>query len=346
MLSRLPASSAPSYASTKVQLFVLENLLLLLAGVLVGQLRGHVERFLVISMFMAGLSGMLLLWRLVHGQAQTAYDNRYTISALENPISLGRESGDGLMIALYLVLVGAAGLPRRAAMVLFPLLALALLASGSRGPVLGTLVGVAIVILLLARSESVRRNVFRVTGLGIVTTVLIVEAVPGASLQRSLSVLTGSGSGLSSNGRFQLWQLAWDQFLAHPVLGIGTGSFASVLPPNFYPHNLVLETGAELGFFGLVPLTIFLVSSMRLLANARRDPDTRAQAVIVTALFAAALVNAMFSGDVTTNAGVWLMAGLGIGLAYRAQAAPADDAATVAAGPVARRAPLGGAPAG
>ena len=50
------------------------------------------------------------------------------------------------------------------------------------------------------------------------------------------------------------------------------------------------------------------------------------QVAVVIALFTAALVNAMFSGDIQTNSNVWLAAGLGLGLSLRGKLAPVDAA--------------------
>jgi O-antigen ligase len=166
--------------------------------------------------------------------------------------------------------------------------------------------------------------------------VLATQLVPGQSIQRSLSFLAGSGSGLNSNGRSQLWSEAWSHFLAHPVFGLGTGSFQHIAPTDFYPHNLLLEIGVELGLVGLIIVAGFLVTAWLATARARILPGpARLQAAVVTALFSSAVVNAMFSGDIQTNANLWLVAGLALGLAMRGGAAadaavPAGSAAASA----------------
>ncbi len=70
---------------------------------------------------------------------------------------------------------------------------------------------------------------------------------------------------LSSNGRTQLWHVAWRQFEAHPVLGGGAGSFEQYWNRNRpsiqtvrNAHNVYLETLAELGLVGLVLLVAAL----------------------------------------------------------------------------------------
>ena len=155
-------------------------------------------------------------------------------------------------------------------------------------------------------------------GAGLATVSRPAQLVPGQSIQRSLSFLTGAGSGLSSNGRTHSWSLAWNAFLAHPAFGIGTGSFFSISGINRYPHNLLLEVAAELGLVGLVLVVGFLASTWLAMSRARTLQDRGdLQVAVVIALFAAALVNAMFSGDIQTNSSVWLAAGLGLGLSLR-----------------------------
>jgi O-antigen ligase len=107
-----------------------------------------------------------------------------------------------------------------------------------------------------------------------------------------------------------------------------------VEPLESYPHNLFLEMGVELGLVGVVLVLGFLVTSWLAMARARllRGP-AGLQAAVVTALFASAVVNAMFSGDIQTNANVWLAAGLGLGLAMRRDAVAAATAADVVVAP-------------
>ena len=327
LLARLPASLSSSYGSTKLQLFVLQNLILLVAGTMIAQRRWHLERLLTVTLFIAGASGVVLLWRLVQGNAQLIFTGRYSISSSEDPIQFARQSADGLTIAVYMVLASTRRSLRIPALVLVPILSIALLAAGSRGPVLGALVGLVTLFAVLARDRSARRRLVLAAIGGVATAILAAQLVPGQSITRSLSFLTGSGSGLSSNGRTKAWSLAWNHFLAHPTLGIGTGSYFSISGIDRYPHNLVLEVAVELGLVGLIILGGFLVSTGVALSHARAlQQRGDLQVAVVIALFTAALVNAMFSGDIQTNSNVWLAAGLGLGLALRGKLAAVDTA--------------------
>ena len=82
---------------------------------------------------------------------------------------------------------------------------------------------------------------------------------------------------LSDNGRTEIWRVAWQDALSHPIIGAGDGSFAKrwlelrTEPlPATAAHSLYLETLAELGLVGVTLLAaLFWVP----LAAARRVRD-------------------------------------------------------------------------
>jgi O-antigen ligase len=331
MLVRLGGSDATDYGGLKTKLFILENVTLLVGGILIAESRKHLDLFLVLTLVVAGLSATLLLYRLLRGDVQALFDSRFTISSELNPIQLGRESAQGLIIGVYALIASRRGSLRALALCLSPALGVSLIAAGSRGPVLGALVGLVVLLALTLKERETRLRLIFFVGSGLAVAVLAAQILPGQSISRSLSFLTGSGSGLSSTGRYALWSEAQSLFVDHPLFGIGTGGFFAADGVNHYPHNLLVEVAAELGFVGLALLLAFLVSSGASLARAWRESsgEDRSGAAVVAALFAAALVNSLFSGDIQTNAGLWLAAGLGLGLTLRAggrRAAEADQA--------------------
>jgi hypothetical protein len=102
---------------------------------------------------------------------------------------------------------------------------------------------------------------------------------------------------LSSNGRTQLWHVAWRQFEAHPVLGGGAGSFEQYWNGNRQSiltvkdaHNVYLETLAELGIPGLALLLAMLAVP---LAGVR----ARSQPLVPVALGAYGALLAHFAYD-------------------------------------------------
>ena len=132
---------------------------------------------------------------------------------------------------------------------------------------------------------------------------------------------------LSSNGRVDLWKIAWQQADAHILLGNGAGSFERYYLKHRTndlgvqdAHNLYLETLAELGIVGLVllvaALAIPLVAAVRL-RHRRLVP-------FAAAAYAAYLVHAAVDWD-WELAGVTLAAvlcGLACVLAGRREESP------------------------
>ena len=333
MLLRLPASSDPAYGDFKLELFVISNLVLRAAGIVLGTKPERLELFLLLSLLIDAVSGLLVLRQFGSVAASTA---RYGLED-QNVISLGIQGAQGLMITTYLMLKASRVWRQLLALALMPIAIVALLASGSRGPVLGGALGLLVLLVLLARSRTSALRVLGVVAVFVVAWVAVGTVVPGAAAQRAISVLTGSGSGVSSNGRDQLWVAAWDTMLRHPLLGAGTGSFAhegraEVCPGpgclDRYPHNVVLETGAELGIIGALITLAFLATSGGgiLLLWRRSDDDVRrSRAAIVFALFVSAAITALLTGDISGDGPLWLAAGLGIGLGYPALARAAPQ---------------------
>jgi O-antigen ligase len=119
--------------------------------------------------------------------------------------------------------------------------------------------------------------------------------------------------------RLELYRLAADSVLGHP-LGLGWGGYARVAVPGYaYPHDLPLEVLAEAG---LVCGGIFLVWLVWTYATIWR---VRAGFVgsAVAGLLTFGLLNALVSGDLNDNRTVFFT--LGLGLAVAATAARERD---------------------
>jgi len=165
-------------------------------------------------------------------------------------------------------------------------------------------VGVIEALALLAGFSLVllvtRKNQF---ALNVVIACLLVIAclffVP--ALVKSLGMLSESTSTLSrlatdkygvversSMLRIEVWQRAWNIFLAHPIFGVGVGNFARadflerVIGVGLYDqhalkfthaHNIVLQFAAEMGVVGLGLLSVLFWNGFRLVQQAwiRKD---------------------------------------------------------------------------
>jgi hypothetical protein len=83
----------------------------------------------------------------------------------------------------------------------------------------------------------------------------------------------------SNHGRLVLWRAAWDEYVDHPLLGGGAGSFQRQwysVRTNPYTvvdaHNLYAQTLGELGLVGALLLVVFLGAPLVAAVKARRDP--------------------------------------------------------------------------
>lgn len=317
MALRLGASLADEYGGQKTQLFVAGNLMFLVAGVFVGWRRRNLTVLLALTMAVALAGALVLLVDLATGSAETVLPDRFAVSPEDDPIGLSRDSAYGLLIAAYLVLAAQWTSLRLLGAAALPALAVALVAGGSRGPVVGLAVGLVVFMALTSAEPSTRRRLLLLAAAVAIAVFTVPQMLPDSTISRSFEVLSDSGTAVSANGRLDLWERAYDALADHPVAGLGTGGFATLEPMLLYPHNLLLEAWAELGLVGLALLLAFLAGTVRNLSRSWRDSvdADRLMVAVIGGLFAAALVNAMFSGAIQNNRSLWLWAGVGIGLA-------------------------------
>jgi O-antigen ligase len=156
--------------------------------------------------------------------------------------------------------------------------------------------GVAAAYTTLSERISVPQSGRRVLGSAIAATIgagfVVVFVIYGSpvtigrhaydsfvSAAPSGSNLNGRLLSLSNNGRTVLWHSAWHDFLAHPLVGSGAGSFerwwlAHRTSAYFvtYAHNLYLQTLAELGIIGLLLLIVMLGTPLVAAVRARKNP--------------------------------------------------------------------------
>jgi O-antigen ligase len=320
MALRLAASDAPDYGSIKMRLFLAQNVTLLVAGILIARRRREMSLFIGLTLAVSTLTALVLIKGLATGHGLATLGGRFSLYEDESPIGLAREASVGLIVSVYVLLSSRSTVLRQLAIVAGPLIAVAFFATGSRGPVVGLVAGFVVLFALMLSDPYVRRRLLLLSVAVPAAAFLVTRLVPSADLQRSFSfLLFGNSSRAQSNGRYELWHQAYAAFHAHPVFGIGTGGFASIVPAERYPHDLFLEAGAELGILGAVFAALVVGGGVVWLARAATDTvgDERGQAALVCALFAAALVNALVSADLTGNNALWLATGLGIGLAAR-----------------------------
>jgi O-antigen ligase len=169
----------------------------------------------------------------------------------------------GLLLALGLASVARRWRDRAAALAPCVVLVPALLLTSSRGAWVALVVGLLALVVL--RGGRVR---------GPVVGLVVAAALATAA---AVAVVTRGGGSLVEN-RLRYWDVAWADYVDHPLLGSGAGTFgdywlSSGAGPGFTrtAHSLYVQSLAELGPVGLLlVLTVVAIPLVALMQ--RRDP--------------------------------------------------------------------------
>lgn len=144
---------------------------------------------------------------------------------------------------------------------------------------------------VLGLSLVARRGHVRELALGLLFAAVLLLALPNDFVRRLSTVgeiLPGGEETLDPDSSFAERRLyagvAWQQFLEHPVLGVGVGNYTAHFDDyaqrvgsvgrqyeeegRFFAHNLYLEIGAETGVLGLVGFALSMVAGIVYLRRA------------------------------------------------------------------------------
>jgi O-antigen ligase len=175
-----------------------------------------------------------------------------------------------------------------------------LIRSGARGPVISLIVTFFIYILWLGHIN--RRIKLTIIGGGLLLLGFAYSFIPDATV-RFYQVLfdptispTQNASANSIQERILLIDMAIDDFVTHPIIGVGTGNSSGGVG---YPHNSIIEVAAELG---LVGVAVFLLLQGAVILTAytaiRKTKGTAAEWTMTTAfaIYLFAFIESQFSG--------------------------------------------------
>jgi hypothetical protein len=202
-------------------------------------------------------------------------------------------------------------------------LVFAIMLAGSRGPVVGLVASVAILYALLHRGAFTAAALAGASALVLVWAALMIMP---SDIQEHFTKGEFADPTGSAQVRMRLYGLGENLFVSHPVWGVGTTGFNYYNIPYEesteqvlnYVHNIFLEFAADHGLVGLglicALLRVFWHSCWSCYRHAAFGTDRFYLATWTIAMFAAAFVNAQFSGDVCTNEGIWLAGALGVRL--------------------------------
>jgi O-antigen ligase len=194
---------------------------------------------------------------------------------------------------------------------------LAMVGTGSRGPLLmlGGTVALTMVAVMLKPGRRMRALLL-IAALGVVAVGAILSGlIPVAAVDRFESLWNGANADTSARSRLLVMDVAWRLFMTYPIFGRGVGSVSAfgVGRDLIYPHNILLELGAETGLVGLgLFLSLMSMVLWRLLARLHHEANQEAIWPILFATLLFTLSNAMVSGDLNDGRDMWMLAGIAI----------------------------------
>jgi O-antigen ligase len=300
---------SPAYGDEKATKFVTLTLLATLAPFFLVETERDLRRFFSWTVVLAIVTAAFTVMN------PPADDGRLTIGSEGNTIGISRVLCTGALILLVGALTDL--IARRGWSVAGAIALVAVAAAiGSRGPLL------ALVFALLATGAV---WLARVPG-KLAPVLLAVTAaaallpfisLPQDSSQRLSRAVRDPVASFRTDPRYDIFSQAVTLIEHHPLVGVGAGGFQSVgrlgVPPEDYPHNMVLEVWSELG---LLPLVILLASIVTLLTGlwrgAWRHAHDRAGPLLYV-LIGFLLFNlfaTLLTGDLNDNRAFWGVFGL------------------------------------
>mgnify|MGYP005842706913 CR=1 FL=1 len=249
------------------------------------------------------------------------------VTAFEsNYIALARASGLGLLATVvFLLPTERRPLVRLLLWIAAALQLWAALSAGARGPVLALILSFLLFFALSVRGFlrlRIEHFALRLGVLALLATIIL--AVIGQEFFATLVFRTQillTEVDTSAATRLDLYQAALHQWARSPIWGGGAGQFGVAVTGQdirLYPHNIVLELGAEIGLIGVLVFVIMIGIAFRegltRLHNGGRFAKTVGRYLLVASCFA--LLNAMVSGDINDNRILFTFIGL-LGVADR-----------------------------
>ena len=251
-----------------------------------------------------------LAWVIVVSQGYVAYEMNvsyfqgYNTLAVSGFAGLDNNSAAiALVTALGLTFFLGIAAPRlwqkAVALGLAALMGHAVLFSFSRGGMLAMIVAAFVVFLLIPKRPK--------HYLAFALAVMLALYLAGPEVRARFMLTFAKEDGQheeSAQGRIELWGDCWDVMKRRPVFGVGPNHWPLVAPEYGWPlgkeaHSLWMQTGAELGFAGLLLLVSFyLLCITRLWLLIRKpdalDPHLQNMAKMVIVSLAGFVVSAQF----------------------------------------------------
>ena len=302
-------STAQDYAATKIMRYFSFNIFHFFIPFFFWNDVRRLRR-IYLFLFLLGL-GIAIASFVIVFESGFRIEYRFTLSAVLNPIWYSRALGVAALSALFLADTARNTLRKLLAILSLPLFVFFMVLTASRAP-LASLLGATALYIVFKKRRSVIMK-WATTGLVFALVFIVIQSLSQYQIQARLAEPTVID--MSAALRLYFWYLASGLFMGSPLIGIGTGSFASMAQGvASYPHNIFLEIGSELGIIGLILFGLFVFKSIQygrtIIKRENRYPQYEGLGRVTMSVFTFALINALFSGDITGNTMVWFSAGM------------------------------------
>jgi len=238
-------------------------------------------------------------------------------------IGVSRVIGMAVLCLVFMVMLGDASWPVKAVSggLIFVLI-LAMLSTGSRGPVLFAIVASLLTLALSFGISGHRRRTAAIAVLGAVLMLLAAASplIPQEAMARFAILMSDAEADTSAMAREAVWRDALDLFTNHLLIGAGAGAISryGAGQEQIYAHNLFLEVAAEQGLIGLTALVAFLALPFQRLLRAILAADAaRGDLPLLLAIFAMLvymLSASLVSGDLNDAREAWMLIGVVVAL--------------------------------
>ncbi|NHZ86703.1 MAG: hypothetical protein GWP19_12635, partial [Planctomycetia bacterium] len=271
-------SPSPNYGWQKVFRFIVFNTTMFITPLIIINTIGDSKRILlwfrnILIVIVVIMTGYILYYLAI--SSGISFLIRVSILGA-NPITVGSflAIGAGMMVILinrssyknwilYIPILG--------------ILIVAIIATGSRGPLLSFLFGVLLFGIFFEKVNQKQLLLFFL--FSVVFLVIALQVLPENLTGRYLNYTTGDlviqregVKRLSTIAmRLQYWELSISEWLRNiktVLVGVGSGGFSSfyiLRDYKFYPHNMFVEVLLEMGLIGLSVLILFWYKIARIL---------------------------------------------------------------------------------
>ncbi len=230
-----------------------------------------------------------------------------------NPIAVSRSLA---VIAAMVTIIGIRknGIKLFSSLILLSLILLAIVATGSRGPLASFFAGI-ILFTLLFESPPYRSRLLLVGFIAVAIVLGLLFLLPESLTTRFIQMTQGdiivTADGVERIStiatRLNFWDISIKRWLDNGfsfLFGIGAGGFSSLFvwkDFRWYPHNIFIEVLLEQGILGLIIMLIMIIVSLKYLFQIKRLEIISEHSSVWIASMLVIFFSAQVSGDLNDN---------------------------------------------